>query len=168
MFDSDPRDRTATPEIDLISAVVALAVEDLDSTNETDRYESFQFFLQEKGEWADTRRLYFSVLGIDEKRALFALRKKLRDPPERPNKKWTFHEVFDVLPTIPFKGTDVAKVVGLRYGQITGRLQHLLNMELITRLDRGLYIRTDCYAAWRAAELNALALPEDEEEAVAA
>jgi len=148
-----------SPEQDLILAVVKTAVDDLTSTDEFERFEAFQFFLQEKGSWADSRREYFSLIGLDEESVLHALRDKLLDPPEKPSKNWTMYELYDVLPSTPFKASDLRDKVDLRYMQMAGRLHHLMASGHIVRLNRGKFIRADCHDAWRAQELKAIAPP---------
>ena len=99
--------------------------------------------------------MYFSMNGLDEE-AVQARVAHLFDPPERPEKSWTQMDVYSVVPETPVKAKDIANVVGLRYSQITARFQHLMKMRLIIRLDRGLFIRADCYDAWQEKELEVL------------
>ncbi len=73
MIESETRFRSATPELELIFAVVKLAVDDLESNDEQVRFEANEFFLQPRGGWADMRRYYFSLLGLDEERVVEAL-----------------------------------------------------------------------------------------------
>lgn len=156
MIESETRFKTATPELELIFAVVRQSVEDLTSSDEEARWEAHEFWMQPKGPWAESRRLYLTLLGLDEGRILHALRDRL-DPPERPErkqKKWTMLEVYEIMPEGAFKAKEIADIVGMRYSQMTGRFQHLLSMGKIVRVDRGVFVRADCYDAWRAAQLE--------------
>jgi len=139
--------QVASPEQELCFAVVKLAIEDLTSSDEQACFEAHEFMFQKHGGWADMRRMYFDQLGLDEE-SVQAKLAHLCDPPERPEKAWTMLEVYEVLPETPFKAADIGNVVGLRYSQMTARFQHLMRMGLLTRLDRGLFIRTDCHQAW--------------------
>lgn len=136
----------ATPEQELCFAVVKLAVEDLKSSNEEDRYEAHEFLFQKRGGWADMRRMYFALIGLDEDSVQERLAPHY-DPPERPEKKWSQMDVYEVLPEGEFTAITVANVVGLRYSQISTRFQHLMQMGLIIRVGRGLFVRADCYDA---------------------
>lgn len=157
MIESETRFRSATPELELIFAIVKQAVDDLESNDEQVRFEANEFFLQPRGGWAVMRRHYFSLLGLEEGRVLHALRDRL-DPPERPDRKpktWTMMDVYEILPEGAFKAKDIADIVGMRYSQMTGRFQHLMRMGLIVRVDRGVFVRADCHESWQAAELEA-------------
>ena len=145
----------ASPEQELCFAVVKLAIEDLQSPDEEACYEAHEFMFQKHGGWAEMRRMYFSLIDLDEE-SVQAKLAHLCDPPERPEKKWTQMEVYQVMPVHPVKAKDIGNIVGLRYSQITARFQHLMRMGLIIRLDRGLFIREDCHDAWQAKELGAL------------
>jgi len=164
MIESETQFRSATPELELIFAVVKLAVDDLESNDEQVRFEANEFFLQPRGGWANMRRYYFSLLGLNEERVVEALRDRL-DPPERPERKpktWTMMDVYEVLPEGDFKAKDIADIVGMRYSQMTGRFQHLMRMGLIMRVDRGVFVRADCYDAWHEAQLQELCPKEPE------
>ena len=114
--------QVASPEQELCFAVVKLAIEDLESPDEEARYEAHEFMFQKYGGWANMRRMYFDLLGLDEEPVQAKLA-HLCDPPERPEKKWTQMEVYEVMPVHPVKAKDIANVVGLRYSQITARFQ---------------------------------------------
>ncbi len=152
--------RVASPEQELLFAAVKLAIEDLQSNEEEVKYEAHQFLFQRSGGWADMRRHYFDLLGLDEE-SVQANIAHICDPPERPEKKWTMLEVYEVLPGTPFNSKTIGNMVGLRYSQITARFQHLMRMELIVRVGRGMFIRADCLEVWKAKELDALAPEPD-------
>lgn len=135
--------RSATPEQALIFAIVRTAIEDLNSDDEQVRFEAFEFMLQPTGPLAESRRTYFSILGLDEDAVQYALRDRLNDPPERPDKKWTASEVFNVLPKGRFNAKMLTGSVNLRYGPLASRLQYLEREGLITKIDRGVFVRTD-------------------------
>ena len=138
-----------TPEQDLCFAVVRQAVEDLESSDEEACFEAHEFLFQKRGGWADMRRMYFSLIGLDEDSVQEHLAPHY-DPPERPDKKWTMMEVYDVLPKGTFKPMDIVPRTTLRYASMMGRFQHLMSMGLIRRVDRGTFVRTDRYDAWVA------------------
>ena len=136
--------RVATPEEELIFAVVIQAVDDLQSSDEQARFEAHEFFLQQRGGWADMRRFYFDLLGLDAQRVLDALKTRLTDPPERPGK--TFASADDLIPLLPFgefKAMDLADITGLRYSQLGARMQMLQKKGVIRRISRGVFARLD-------------------------
>lgn len=146
---SDHPEQQATPELGLHLAIVLQVIEDLTSSDERVCFDAHEFLLQPRGPWAESRRLYFGLLGLDEESVVQALRGRL-NPPERPSKKWTSMEVYAVLPPYAFKAMDISAIVGLRYSQITARLHHLRGVGLLKCVDRGIFVRTNCLEAYYA------------------
>jgi DNA-binding MarR family transcriptional regulator len=132
-----------TPEKALAFAVVLQAIEDLGSQDEITRFEAHEFFLQPDGPWADMRRFYFSALDIDDGAAYEHLTARL-DPPERPNKKWTFSEVYEILPPDRlFTPNEIADITPLHVSQMSGRITRLVKEGLVVRIAPGLFCRAD-------------------------
>lgn len=140
-------DGAHSPEHGLFAAIVKQAVDDLSSNEEEAVYEANEFFQQRTGGWAKTRRFYFSLLGLDEEAVLLRL-KPLLSTPERPNKRWSADEVYDILPRREFKGKEIANHTSISYSKITARLQHLMTQGKIVRVDRGVFVRDDFYDEW--------------------
>jgi len=137
---------TDTPEAALFAAIIRLAIEDLTSKNEVERYEAYQFIFQERGGWADRRRELFTIMGLDEQ----SVQARFHDipAPERPEKRWTSLEVLEVCPDVPFKGAEIVPLTGLRYARLSTRLNHLVELGPLVRINRGVFIRTERHADW--------------------
>ena len=145
-----------TPEQALAVAVILQAVEDLGSEDETERFEAHEFFLQPKGPWAEMRRFYFQAVSLDEEwlHAHFAAR---LEPPERPDKKWTFLEIGEVLPTNrAFTAADLCSLTGLVSSQVASRLQHLRRHGRLVTLAHGVYCVPEFEATWRSEQAKAI------------
>lgn len=146
------RELATTPEQQLALAVILTAIEDLQSSDEIDRWEAHEFFLQPKGEWADMRRFYFDVVGVDHEKVHAHLVATL-EPPERPDRKWTYEEIGDHLPRDRvFRTHYICDLTGLNHEQVHSRLQHLKRVGRVVQVDRGVYCHPDHEAAWRAKE----------------
>ncbi len=130
-----------TPSRSLLCAVVLQAILDLDDRDETVKWEANEFFLSERGGWADMRRFYFEALGLDEARVLTALRPKLTAP-ERPSKRWLAEDLFVVLPLVPFTVKAMMRLTQMGYTQVRARLETLENQGLVLRVGRGEFCRT--------------------------
>lgn len=135
---------TSLPEVELLTAVVQQAVEDLNSPDETARFEAHEFFLQRKGAWAEMRSFYIEALGIDETALLKALAPRMTDPPEHPViKKNGWEDVYKKLPETPFTTLLASRICGVSTTTMSSRLQVLEYKGLIKRVGRGLFKRTD-------------------------
>jgi hypothetical protein len=130
-----------SPHRSLLSAVVLQAVQDLDDKDETVKWEANEFFLAERGGWADMRKFYFGALGLDEARVLTALGSKLTAP-ERPSRRWLAEDLFKVLPMVPFTVKEVLRLTQMGYTQVRGRLETLEHQGLVLRIGRGEFCRT--------------------------
>lgn len=150
-----PRDK-GTPEQELALAVVLRAVEDLDCSDEQERFEAHEFFLQPKGPWADMRRFYFALLGLEDEWLHEHLTARLTAP-ERPERKWSFEEIYAFLPRNRAVTTDeLAKLTGLMPGQVINRLTPLRQKGLIVSPRKTLWVVAEFEAEWR--ELDAAEL----------
>lgn len=130
------------PERALLAAIVLQAVTDLDDPDETARYEAHEFFLQPRGGWADMRKFYFDALGLDEDRVLASLRPRL-SPPERPEVRLTFEDVYRDLPRVPFAISDLIRKHRRGYSQLRGFIQTCEDKGLVVRMSRGAFCRKD-------------------------
>lgn len=130
-----------SPHRSLLSAVVFQAILDLDDKDEAVKWEANEFFLAERGGWADMRRFYLGALGLDEARVLTALRSKLTMP-ERPSRRWLAEDLFDVLPLVPFTVKAMMRLTEMGYTQVRARLQTLEERGWVTRIGRGEFCRT--------------------------
>lgn len=131
-----------SPHRSLLSAAVLQAVQDLDDKDETVKWEANEFFLAERGGWADMRRFFFGALGLDEARVLTALGSKLTAP-ERPSRRWLAEDLFKVLPMVPFTVRAMMNLTQMGYTQVRGRLQTLEEHGLVMRTGRGEFCRAD-------------------------
>jgi len=52
------------------------------------------------------------------------------------------------MPAFPIKGRDLGNMVGLKYSQVTSRLQILIEKGLVVRVDRGVFVRKDALGVW--------------------
>lgn len=128
-----------TPEQALAAAVVLRAIEDLGSKDETERFEAAEFLLQPRGPWAESRRFFFGVIGVDDEvvREYYAAH---LEPPERPDKAWTYEEVLDMLPRDEaFTYRSHVHRTTLTANQFQNRINHLLTLGHLVRLEPGLF-----------------------------
>jgi hypothetical protein len=147
----DPR--TASPEQLLALAVIEQALADLSSNDELIRFEAHEFFLQTRGDAATMRRLYFDALGLDDEYILAQMQATL-DPPERPHKKWTFREVYEILPRDrAFTCPQLAPMTTLHTSQFNVRIQHLIRHGMVVRLEAGLFCVTEYEATYHVKRL---------------
>jgi len=145
-----------TPEQALAVAVILQAISDLQSKDEQERFEAHEFFLQPKGPWADMRRFYFQAVRLDDEWLHEHLSARL-EPPERPDKKWSYHEIGDALPTDrSFTSGDLAKITGLPTGKLTSKLQILREQGRVVRLEVGRYCVPEYEDTWRARQAAAI------------
>lgn len=145
-----------TPEQALAVAVIMQAIQDLQSKDEQDRFEAHEFFLQPKGPWADMRRFYFQAVSLDDDWLHEHLDRRL-EPPERPERKWSYHELAEVLPTDRvFRAGDLQKITDLPTGKITSKLQILMTQDRVVRVGQGVYCVPEFEAIWRARQAEAI------------
>jgi hypothetical protein len=132
-----------TPEQALAVAVILQAVSDLTSKDEQERFEAHEFFLQPKGSWAYWRRFYFQAVNLDDEWLRQHLEHRLT-PPERPDRKWTYQEVLEILPRDrAFTSADEAKNTSLHPTQFNTRIQFLIRAGDVVRLEPGLFCVTE-------------------------
>ena len=162
--DTDPdhgyHNSRGTPEESLLAAIVRQAVADLDDPDETIRYEATEFFLQQRGGWANMRRLYFGALGLDEGQVLKALAPKLT-PMERPIKREGPDLIVPLLPEGTFTPKVIQNMTGRDYVQIRGWLEHLTKRGVVVRTGRGEFTRTDCIVKAAPRPRAALKRPDE-------
>lgn len=148
-------DDGVAPEQALAVAVILQAIHDLGSSDELVRFEAHEFFLQPKGPWAEMRQFYFSAVQLDDEWLHEHLARRL-DPPERPDKKWTYEEVLEILPRDrAFTCPAECKRTTLHPSQINVRVQHLIRHGHVVRLQPGLFCVTEFEEQWRASQLPA-------------
>ncbi|TCP59768.1 hypothetical protein EV663_11664 [Rhodovulum bhavnagarense] len=129
----------APPEQALAAAVVLRALEDLGSSDETERFEAHEWFLQRRGPWAASRRFWLTLAGLDEEQVHDFLTRHL-DPPERPEKSWTYMEIFDILPTDrPFTYQSEVHRTTLHVSQFQTRIANLIKVGAVVRLEPGVF-----------------------------
>lgn len=134
------------PEYRLLLSVLSLAVEDLTSSDERIRWEAHEFFLQQKGSWADHRRFLLDALGIDEQAMLAAIEDRLAPlPPEKPEQPFiTGSKVDQAIPYTPFTARQIADRIGCRStATVATHLHRLKAKGIVRRLDRVTWIRAD-------------------------
>lgn len=148
-----------SPELSMLATMVHEAFLDLDRTDETDRYESIQFFLSRQPKRAAWRREVLSLLGLNEVVVQRIVEEKVGVLPEKPAYKKMVRrldgtkvfskpdseEVYKVLPEGPFSRKDVVLLMQgrLRYESMASRFAVLEERGLIVRLNRGTFARTD-------------------------
>ena len=142
-------DDGVTPEQALAVAVIFQAIADLQSSDELVRFEAHEFFLQPKGPWADMRKFYFAAVDLDDEWLREHLEHRL-EPPERPNKKWSYFEVAEIVPTDrAFTSTELARRTSLHTSQMSTRLNILVKQGALVRLDPGTYCVPGIEEAYR-------------------
>ncbi|MCB9892730.1 MAG: hypothetical protein H6833_13840 [Planctomycetes bacterium] len=148
-----------SPELSMWATMVHEAFLDLDRTDETDRYESIQFFLSRQPKRAAYRREVFSLLGLNEAVVQRIVEEKVKVLPEKPAYKKMVRrldgtkvfskpdagEVYKVLPEGTFTRKDAVLRMGgrLRYESMASRFAVLEERGLIVRLNRGTFARSD-------------------------
>lgn len=140
------RKNTATAHKNLLCAVVTQAVEDLTSIVEEERFEAHQF-IWATGSWAESRKLYFDLLGLDEKTVQDSLMDRF-DPPERKPRSWTLDDVLAVLPPTEFKAVYLRAKHGITRNRSAAILQRMVAKNMVKRTGLGTFIRADLYDLW--------------------
>lgn len=143
-------DEGTSPEQALAAAVIMRAIEDLESTDEIVRFEAHEFFLQPKGPWAEMRQFYFSAVNLDDEWLREHLAERL-DPPERPDRRWSYEDVYEILPRDRlFNCRDEARKTTLHTSQFNTRIQHLVRAGLVARIEAGVFCVAEFEPEYRA------------------
>jgi hypothetical protein len=141
--------RKTNPSHELLIAVMVQAVEDLGSADEMTAWEAHEFWLQERGAWAESRAFFLGALGLNEDAVRRGLRGKLQNPPpERPERfserPSNYRRILSAIPADEtVTASQVAARLDLHPSDVAPKLHWLRARGDLIRIRRGVFARAD-------------------------